>query len=556
MQNEKFKINVKDIILESIKKSLPSSDLEPVLEPPKVPAHGDFSTNIAMLIAGKTGENPRDIAKNIVEKLDLSKDICEKVDIAGPGFINFYLSVSSVYKLLKEILLSPPDCGKSGLGKGKKILIEFVSANPTGPLTIAHARQAAVGDILGNIMATAGFKVEREYYLNDRGRQMRLLAESTYARYKELLGEKQELPQDGYKGEYVIDIARDLIKETGDKYRGALTDSSLKFFQKYTQDKIMDMIKKDLSDFGVEFNSWQSETELVESGIVEKTLKLLEEKGYVFKEEGAIWFKSTNFKDDKDRVLIKSTGEMTYLLPDIAYHDGKYKRGYDLLIDLWGPDHHGYVPRLKAAVQALGYDKESFQVIIVQLATLYKGGQQLSMSTRAGEFVSLRDLLNEVGKDAARYYLVMRKPEAHLDFDLDIAKCETPDNPVYYIQYAHARISSIFGKYEEATGNPLHKIDFKKVDVTFLKEPEEIALVKFISQFPVIIEDCARILGPHLLTDYLESLVSKFHTYYEKHKVVSADEKLTLARIALIRAIQIVLQNALKILGVTVPERM
>lgn len=547
---------IKDLILESIKKSLPSSDYEPILEPPKIPAHGDFSTNIAMLIAGKTGKNPRDVAKDIVSKLNLPEDICEKVDIAGPGFINFYLSISSVYKLLKEVLCDPQDYGKSELAKGKRVLIEFVSANPTGPLTIAHARQAAVGDILSNIMTTTGFKVEREYYLNDRGRQMRLLAESTYARYMELLGEKVSLPQDGYKGEYIIDIARSLIKEAGDKFRGGLVDSSLKFFQKYTQDKIMDMIKKDLSDFGVKFDSWISETELVANGIAERTLKLLEEKGYVFREEGAVWFKSTNFKDDKDRVLVKSTGEMTYLLPDIAYHDGKYKRGYELLIDLWGPDHHGYIPRLKSAVQALGHKEESLQVIIVQLATLYSGGQQLSMSTRAGEFISLRDLLNEVGKDAARYYLAMRKPEAHLDFDLDVAKRETPDNPVYYIQYAHARISSIFSKYEEVTGNPIHKIDFKKIDITPLKEPEEIALIKFISQYPVIIEDCARILGPHLLTDYLESLVSKFHTYYEKHKVVGSDEKLTLARIALIRAIQIVLQNALKILGVSVPERM
>lgn len=559
MQNPKCKI--KDFIISSLKKAIADCkslpvDIEPILEPPKMPAHGDLSTNIAMLIASRLGKDPRDMAGEIVGKLEIPPDICEKVDIAGPGFINFYLAIPSVYKLLKEILSNPQDYGNSEIGKGKSVLIEFVSANPTGPLTIAHARQAAVGDILSNIMANAGFNVTREYYLNDRGRQMRLLSESTRARYLELLGEKVDLPADGYKGEYIVNIARNIIKKAGDRYQKLPEEDALEFFQKYTVNEIMDMIKKDLVDFGVEFTSWVSETELVNSGIVDKALQLLEEKGYVEKEEGAVWFKSMQFGDDKDRVLVKSTGEMTYLLPDIAYHDGKYKKGFSLLIDLWGPDHHGYVPRLKAAVEALGHLAESLNVIIVQLTTLYRDGKQISMSTRAGEYVSLRDLLNEVGRDAARYFLVMRRPEAHLDFDLALAKKETPDNPVYYIQYAHARISSIFSKYEEVTGNPVQNIDFTKIDVLPVKEPEEIALIKFLSQYPVIIEDCTQILSPHLLTDYLESLVSKFHNYYEKHRVVSSDEKLTLARISLIHAVQIVLVNALKILGVSIPERM
>lgn len=554
-------MNIKDYILSSIKKaisdykSLPS-DLEPILEPSRILAHGDLSTNIAMLIAPLVGKNPRDVAEEILKRFEIPKDICEKIDIAGPGFINFWLSIHCVYKLLKEILSNPQDYGKSEIGKGKKTIIEFVSANPTGPLTIAHARQAAVGDILCNIIIAMGFNVEREYYLNDRGRQMRILGESTWARYMELIGEKVDFPEDGYRGEYIIDIARGIIKEVGDRYRNLPKDDSSSFFQKYTQSKIMDMIKKDLGDFGVRFTSWISEGDLVNSGIAEKALRILEEKGYIFKEEGAMWFKSTNFGDDKDRVLIKNTGEMTYLMPDIAYHDGKYKRGFNMLVDLWGPDHHGYVPRLKAAMQALGHKVENLNIIIVQLATLYRGGKQLSMSTRAGEFVSLRDLVNDVGRDAARYYLVMRRPEAHLDFDLDIAKKETPDNPVYYIQYAHARISSIFNKYEEVTGKLIQGIDFNNVDISPLEEPEEFALIKFLSQYPVVIEDCANILSPHLLTDYLEALVSKFHNYYEKHRIVGSDEKLTLARIALIRAIQIVLVNALKILGVSIPERM
>lgn len=533
-----------------------AGNIEPALEPPKIEAYGDLSTNIAMRLAPIVNKNPRDLAKSIVEKIKLPEDICDKVEIAGPGFINFYFSINTVYKILHDIIKNPENCAKSLVGNKRKVLIEFVSANPTGPLTIAHARQAAVGDVLANIMTAAGFIVKKEYYLNDRGRQMRILGESAWARYMDLVGVSVDFPEDGYKGEYMLDIARSAIKEYGDKYKNIPKEKALDFFQQYTKDKIMDVIKKDLYDFGVEFNNWTSETQLVQSGIVEKTVKILEKNGYIFKQDDAVWFRSTEFGDDKDRVLIKSTGEMTYLMPDIGYHDGKYKRGYELLIDLWGPDHHGYIPRLKAAMQALGHPKDSLQVLIVQLSTLYKNGKQLSMSTRAGEFVSLRDLLHEVGKDAARYYLVMRKPEAHLDFDLDIAKKQTPDNPVYYIQYAHARIASIFAKYEEYSGHLVHKIDFSKVDVSFLKERDEITLIKFISQYPVIIEDCARILGPHLLTDYMETLVSKFHTYYEKYKVVSNDDKLTLARLFLIRAIQIVLQDSLKVLGVSVPEKM
>lgn len=554
-------MNVKDIIFDSLKNAIEvykpfPKEIEPVLEPAKVATYGDLSTNIAMRLAAATGKNPRVLAKEIIEKLKLIPSVCEKIEIAGPGFINFYLSSKSISTLLKDILQNPQGYGKCELGKGKSVLIEFVSANPTGPLTIAHARQAAVGDILANVMEKAGYKVEREYYLNDRGRQMRLLAESMRARYLELLGDKAELPEDGYKGAYMIDIARHLLRESGEKYHNVPKDEALPFFHKYTETKILDMIRKDLMDFGVKFTSWVSETELVKSGVVDKTMKILEEKGYVFKQEGAVWFKSTQFGDDKDRVLIKSTGEMTYLVPDMAYHDGKYKRGFSVLVDLWGPDHHGYIPRLKAAMQALGHPAESLNVLIVQLTTLYKNGQQLSMSTRAGEFVSLRDLLDDVGKDAARYYLAMRRPESHLDFDLDIAKRETPDNPVYYIQYANARISSIFGKYEQAMNRPVKAIDFNNVDISILKEAEEMALIKFLSQYPVIIEDCARVLSPHLLTDYLESLVSKFHTYYEKHKVVGSDEQLTNARIILIRAVQVVLQNALLVLGVSVPDRM
>ena len=554
-------MNVKKTIIDSIKEAIAGyRDLPPrivtILDIPPEAAFGDFSTNIAMLIASHTGKKPRDIAGDITARLKIPKEICSRVTIAGPGFINFYLAPGAVCGTLEDILRQSRDYGRNGKGRGKKILIEFVSANPTGPLTIAHARQAAVGDVLANLLSACGFLVEKEYYLNDRGRQMQLLAKSTRARYMELLGIPAVFPEDGYQGEYVRDIAGRIAEEVGDKYKDVPEDNTLDFFREYAQTKILDMIKKDLADFGVNFTSWISETELVNSGIVDKIKDVLKQKGYSYPKDGAWWFKSTVFGDDKDRVLVKSTGEMTYLLPDIAYHESKYKKGFQSLINIWGPDHHGYVPRLKAGVAALGHSARDLQIIIVQLTTLYRNGEQVSMSTRAGEFVSLRDLLSEVGRDASRYFLVMRKPEAHLDFDLDIAKKETNDNPVYYIQYAHARISSIFDKYEEVTGSQAIKVGPGKVDLGLLAEPEELALIKYLSRYPDIINDAAFTKSPHFLTDYLEALVARFHNYYEKHRIIGDDRELTRARIALMRAVQIILRNGLAMLGVSSPARM
>ena len=554
-------MDIKEHIILSIKdavkgySSLPKGFV-PELGPSKQKVHGDFSTNAALILASSIGKKPREIAEEIVLKLKKTLSICDKIDIAGPGFINFHLNESAVHGLLNDILKNSDNYGKTKKGKGKKVLIEFVSANPTGPLTIAHARQAVVGDILSNLFITSGYTVLREYYLNDRGRQIRLLGASTFERYKELLNRGFEIPEDGYKGEYIIDIARKIIKEDGEKYINIPEEEALNYFQEYSKNCILEDIKKDLKDFRVKFDSFVSEKEFVESGEVEKELKWLKEKGYVYEKDSATWFKSSEFGDDKDRVLIKNTGEMTYLLPDIGYHNYKYKRGYDLLIDIMGPDHHGYIPRLKAAVEVLGHSKDSLNVLIVQLTTLYQGGEQLSMSTRAGEFVSLRDLLNEVGCDAARYFFVMRRPQSHLDFDLDIAKKETADNPVYYVQYANARISSIFAKYEEGTKQKVGDINFSNVDLSPLGEPEEVALIKFLSQYKTVVEDCINVLSPHLLTDYLENLVSKFHNYYEKHRIIGDDEKVTMARLALIEGIKIILRNGLTMLGVSVPERM
>lgn len=554
-------MDIRKIITDSIRKAITvyrdlPSQIVPTLDIPQKAAFGDFSTNVAMVIASHTGLKPKDVAVNIKAGLEIPQEICYKVTVAGAGFINFYLSSETLHSALKDILLQSRDYGKNHTGGGKKILIEFVSANPTGPLTIAHARQAAVGDVLSNLFSACGFLVEKEYYLNDRGRQMRLLAESTRARYLELVGIPSAFPEDGYKGEYVKDIARSIEKEAGDKYKNVPENNALDFFREYAQRKILDIIKKDLADFGVVFTSWVSETELVNSGIVNKIKDVLEHKGYAYPKDGAWWFKSTVFGDDKDRVLVKSNGDMTYLLPDIAYHESKYKKGFQPLINIWGPDHHGYIPRLKAGVAALGHSASDLQIIIVQLTTLYRNGEQVSMSTRAGEFVSLRDLLCEVGRDASRYFLVMRKPEAHLDFDLDVAKKETNDNPVYYIQYAHARISSVLAKYKETAGDQIVAIDSGKIDLGLLAEPEELALIKYLMRYPDIVYDAAFMKSPHFLTDYLETLVAKFHNYYEKHRIINDDGALTRARIALIQAVQIVLRNGLTILGVDSPERM
>ena len=556
-------MNIEEHIIDGIKKAVSKwakensielkEKIEPTLDLPKHKTHGDYSCNIAFGLAKKIGKKSRDVAGEIVKYLSLPPGLCQNIEIAGPGFINFYIANKVVFQQLKDILDKGMNYGKHPEKKDKSVLLEFVSANPTGPLTIAHARQAVVGDVLGNIFSSAGYKVEKEYYLNDRGSQMNMLGLSTRARYLELLGKSAEIPTDGYKGEYIRDIARSVIGEVGDKYQDVSVEKCIDYFREYTKNKIMDMIKKDLKDFNVKFNNWISEREFVDKGAVEEILEKLKEKGYVYSKDGAVWFASSKFGDDKDRVLIKSSGDMTYLAPDIAYHNYKYERDFQTLIDIWGPDHHGYIPRIKAAAQALDHSQDSLKVLIVQLTTLYRNGEQLQMSTRAGEFVSLRDLIDEVGTDAARYFLVMRKPESHLDFDLEIAKKETADNPVYYIQYAYARISSIFRKYGTDSVKEI-KWDDAKLDL--LKEEEEINIIKYLVQFPVIIDDCTRIYSPHLLTDYLEGLVSRFHTYYEKHRVLGSGESLAIARLALISAIKIILNSGLELLGVSILERM
>lgn len=528
------------------------------LEAPADTQFGDVSANLAMQLAKPFKSAPQKVGallKAAIEAEPQISEIVKEVKVAGPGFLNFYLSENVYYSILKNILECGDAFGRSRMGRGMKVIIEYVSANPTGPLTVAHGRQSAVGDVLANILTFAGYDVTREYFINDRGRQIKILGLSTFLRYKELLGEKIEFPEDGYKGAYVKDVARKVIDKEGKRFLGASDEEAVPYFMEFAAKDILDDIKRDLDDFQVHFDVWFSEKAFAEKGPIKEVLKKLEDKGYVYEQEGAVWFKSTAFGDDKDRVLIKSNGDMTYITPDIAYHDNKYKRGFRMLINLWGPDHHGYIPRMRAAVQALGYDPQSLRVVIVQLATLYEGDKQLSMSTRAGEFVTLRQVIDEVGRDAGRYFFVRRKTDSHLDFDLELAKKQSPENPVYYVQYAHARISSIFKK-GESEGVKVSLDDLKNTDLSFLKEKAEFDLIRLLGRFEEIVEVAAQGLEPHWIPIYLEELAAKLHVFYTQCRVLSDNKELTRARLALIRCAKIVIANGLKLLGVAAPEEM
>lgn len=547
---------IKDSILQLIKEEFPQIPAEHIqihLEVPKVKEHGDIFTNIAMRLSAVAGQKPVDFALKITSLSERNlkdsglKEAVRKIEVKPPGFINFWLGDEVFYDTLSEAAKDDNNFGRGDIGKGKSVLIEFVSANPTGPLTIAHARQAAVGDSLANILEFCGYKVGREYYVNDEGVQMSLLADSVLARYLELLQREFAFPGNGYKGSYIYDIAKAIEKKYKTKFVKD-SKSRKKFFLKFSYEWIMDSIKKDLCDFGVHFEVWYSQAKLAKSGKIEKEINALKDKGYIYDKEGASWLKSTEFGDDKDRVVVKSDGSYTYLAPDIAYHKDKFKRGYDRLIDVWGPDHHGYISRIKAAIQALGFERDLLAIIIIQLATLSREGKPVSMSTRQGEFVTLRELMDEVGKDAGRFFFLMRKVDSHLDFDLELAKRQSPQNPVYYVQYAHARICSILEKQKAAF------IDVGLIRL--LKEKEEMDLIKLLCQFPYIIKSCGINLEPHGLVTYLQELASTFHYFYDKHRVIGDQEGLTAARLFLINCTRIVLANGLKLLGVCAPNKM
>jgi arginyl-tRNA synthetase len=544
--------SVKDVLKDLGKTAVHPEDIIPELEIPKEKSHGDISTNMAMKACKFASMGPMQFAGLIADKLNNAlsgnplKDNVEKIEVKQPGFINFFLSKNYLYDVMLKIQRQKHDYGRIGLCRGRKIQVEFVSANPTGPLTIAHGRQAAIGDSLANILEFVGCEVKREYYVNDEGTQMNILGASIRARYREISGLAQELPPDGYKGAYITDIAKDFKKKYRDKY---LKTDDIAPFREFGLKWISNGIKKDLKDFGVEFDVWYSQKALRKSGKIKKALKTIKEKGFIFEQEGATWFKSTAFGDDKDRVLIKSDGSYTYLAPDIAYHQDKYKRGFKKIIDIWGPDHHGYIPRITAAVQALGHPKESLSVLIAQLATLYRAGTVVPMSTRAGEFITLREVMDEVGKDAGRFCFIMRRVSSHLDFDLEKVKEQSMENPVYYIQYAHARIWSILDYSKYGRFMP-------RYDPAALKEKEELDLLRQLRQFPLVVSLSADALEPYIVLQYLQDLAKTFHSFYSKHRVICDDIALSRARLVLVDCVRIILANGLGLLGVSLPRKM
>lgn len=523
-----------------------------ILETPKDKANGDYSTNMAMQLARVAKKAPRAIADALVANFDQSKASIEKIDIAGPGFINFYMNNNYLTDLIPTILTAGEKYGETTVGNGQKIQVEFVSANPTGDLHLGHARGAAVGDSLCNVLAKAGYDVSREYYINDAGNQINNLALSVEARYFQALGLEKDMPADGYHGEDIIGIGKRLAEEYGDKFVNADEKERFDFFRSYGLKEEMAKLKQDLEDFRVPFDVWYSETSLYGDGKIDVALDKLRENGYIYEEDGATWFRSTDLGDDKDRVLIKQDGSYTYLTPDIAYHKNKLDRGFEKLINIWGADHHGYIPRMKAAIEALGYGKDVLEVEIIQLVHLYKNGEKMKMSKRTGKAVTMRDLVEEVGLDATRYFFAMRSADTHMDFDLDLAVSQSNENPVYYAQYAHARICSILRQGEENGFTYDTNADFSLIGAE-----KEIEVLKKLGEFPLAVAEAAQKRMPHRVTNYIYELASTFHSFYNAEKVLDAENvERTKARLSLIKAVQTTLKNALKLIGVSAPEKM
>ncbi len=547
-------------LLEGSLRTAVADGLLPPTEPQSIelefardPKHGDYASNIAMVLASKARKNPREIAGIIADRIIDDDGILQKVEIAAPGFLNFSLRKNVWASLLGDVERLGDAYGTSNVGAGKKVLVEFVSANPTGPLHIGHARGAVVGDVTASVLKAAGYDVSREYYINDAGNQMNNLGKSVLLRYRELLGQEAEFVEGHYRGDYIKDIAREILERDGNAHLERDEAQVVPLFTDYAAASILDGIKEDLRLFGVSFERYFSESQLYENNGVAKLVRKLEDAGFVYQDGTTTWFKTTLFGDEKDRVVIRQNGIPTYFAADIAYHNDKFLRGFDTLIDIWGADHHGYIPRMSAAVQALGYPKDALKVILVQLVNLLRDGKPVAMSTRAGEFVTLREVVEEVGRDAARYNFLMRRSDSHLDFDLEIAKKQSNENPVYYVQYAHARICSIFNTAGER-GFTIPA--YKDIDTNLLKLPEEIELIKTVTRFPEVVVGAAEALEPHRLTFYLNDLAGEFHSYYNKNKVLSDDPALSNARLFLVGCIRIVLKNTLNMLGVSAPEKM
>ena len=553
-----------------------------LVTPSKDKAQGDFASNIALVGAKPAGRPPRELAGQILDALPEAEWL-ERVEIAGPGFINFFLRSGYNQSVVSRVLEQGETYGRSDAGAGRRVQVEFVSANPTGPLHVGHGRGAAYGATLANLLEAAGYEVQREYYVNDAGRQMDILATSVWLRYLDLAGETIDFPSNGYQGDYVWDIAATLHREHGDDYRAAarevfsgvhadapegdkekhiddlianarrlLGEEKYRFVFDLALNTLVEVIRKDLEQFGVTYDEWFSERRLTEQGLVDRAIETLQEKGHVYEREGALWFRSTAFGDEKDRVVRRDNGQTTYFASDIAYHMNKFDRGFDEVINVWGADHHGYIARVKAALQALDYPADKLEILLVQFANLYENGEMVPMSTRSGEFVTLRELREDVGKDAARFFYVMRKAEQHMDFDLDLARQESSDNPVYYVQYAHARVCSVERQCaEQGIAVELDRAELEKLDNT-----HEQALLKLLALYPERLQAAAQRREPHLLVNVLRELAHAFHSWYNAHKFIVEDEGLRNARLALAFATRQVIRNGLELLGVNAPERM
>jgi arginyl-tRNA synthetase len=524
------------------------------IEVPKHDSQGDLSTNFAMVSAAIQKMAPRKIAEAVIAHME-PEDRIDKIEVAGPGFINFFLRPSAWHPVVDQVLAADDRYGASDFGQKERVQVEFVSANPTGPLHVGHGRGAAVGDAVGNILRFAGFSVSKEYYINDSGRQIRTLGTSVWFRLLELAGNTVDFPEDCYKGDYIKDLAREVLDREGPDFINRDEDKAIDVCARYAAGRILEQIRYDLADFGVTFDQWFSEQSLYDSGRVQQSIDVLKKEGRVYEKDGALWFRTQDFGDEKDRVVVRSNGLTTYFASDIAYHQEKYERGFDRVIDVWGADHHGYINRLAAAVMAFGKQRDQFQVILVQLVNLLRGGKPVQMSTRAGEFVTLKDIVDEVGKDAARFMFLSRSYDSGLDFDLEVAKQKSSDNPVYYVQYVHARISGILAKAK--TLHPEMDVDFTQGQyLSKLVAQEEIQLIKTLAGFPEQVEKSAATCHPHVIFTYLMTLATAFHAYYNRHKVITEDTELTLARVSLVLAVKKVIRNGLFLLGVSAPERM
>ncbi len=559
-----------------------------IVEPPKRPEWGDFSSNVAMALASQVRQSPLQVAGVLAEGLRTQfPDLFARVGVAPPGFLNMTLHPIRWMQVLQTIQDNGSSYGTSHIGKGKRILLEFVSANPTGPLHVGHGRGAALGQAIATLLEAVGFTVSREYYINDAGRQLQLLGRSVYARYREQWGEPSSFPDDGYHGNYIKTVAESVAKSHGRTLLDCPSEVAETRCSQLASQILLDGIKEDLATFGVDFETWFSETSLHTKGLIQQALDELRQKELVIQKDGAWWFRSSQFGDEKDRVVHKQDGSYTYLAADIAYHRQKLERGFDTLVNIWGADHHGYIPRMEATVQAFGYAKETLRIVLVQMVSLLRGGEKVEMSKRAGEFVTLREVLEEVGADAAKFFFLMRRADSHLDFDLDLAKQQSSDNPVYYVQYAHARLASLFRvAHERQVSLPA----VQDVDHTLLVHNEELGLIKTLAQYPLVVEGSAIALEPHRVTFYLQELAAQTHAYYNKNRVLPSVESngksgdtrhrgesasngkafelgleptyeyippaLTAARLALLRQVQTVIGNGLTLLGISSPEKM